>query len=487
MLTLTHARAPDPVQRRTSHLEFINVPSGHQGARELETSTWSGAGTYRWSYYNHLISYTREKGILFNALNLSTALFENRHLEALEACSKEGSLEGATLDAGLLASLLFGRYLVPSSVDEHELVRDRLARGRGRSDQLTLTLAPTMGCNFNCTYCIEPERFRVRASTMTEAAQDGVVELARRHIVDGGVRRVLVSWFGGEPLLAIDVIERLSHRLIALCEQHGCRYDANITTNGFALGSKAVGALRTCDVRVLKISLDGPEHTHDRRRVLRGGRGTFQRILDNIVAASATMNVVIRVNVDASNEGDLLRLLDALEARALKNKVTVYLGIVEENEAIEGKFKAFLSRRAFAEAEHKFTVEAERRRFASTSLPTLRGNFCSADMEQGYMIGPDGELYACWADFGDPSKRVGHLLSGERTNQEYQREYTQFDPTRHPKCSPCKVMPLCLGGCSRERLYLGEPQCGVYKFNLDARIRAYVERRMNPRLVASSL
>ena len=51
---------------------------------------------------------------------------------------------------------------------------------------------------------------------MTEEVQDQIVSLARRMLEAFGARRLFVSWFGGEPLLAPDVIARLSEKLIAL-------------------------------------------------------------------------------------------------------------------------------------------------------------------------------------------------------------------------------------------------------------------------------
>jgi radical SAM protein with 4Fe4S-binding SPASM domain len=86
------------------------------------------------------------------------------------------------------------------------------------------------------------------------------------------------------------------------------------------------------------------------------------------------------------------------------------------------------------------------------------------------MIGPQGELYHCWEDFGNPKLAVGNVKTGRSENLEYIQQYYDFDPTTHPKCSTCTVMPLCMGGCPKRRLLHNEPHCGVYKFNLDQHV-----------------
>ncbi len=69
-----------------------------------------------------------------------------------------------------------------------------------------LTICTTMGCNFDCPYCFENHK----AGKMSAEVQDDVVALAER-MLDAAQRKALsVTWFGGEPLLAPDVIEALS-------------------------------------------------------------------------------------------------------------------------------------------------------------------------------------------------------------------------------------------------------------------------------------
>ena len=44
----------------------------------------------------------------------------------------------------------------------------------------------------------------------------------------------------------------------------------------------------------------------------------------------------------------------------------------------------------------------------------------------------------------------------------YILDYMLFDPTLDNGCSQCKLLPVCMGGCSRRR-HAGEETCDVYK------------------------
>jgi uncharacterized protein len=67
---------------------------------------------------------------------------------------------------------------------------------------LNLTIAPTTACNFSCPYCFEKG---VDVKTMTEETMKKTVSF----IIDRAAitnNRVKIEWYGGEPLLATDVM-----------------------------------------------------------------------------------------------------------------------------------------------------------------------------------------------------------------------------------------------------------------------------------------
>ena len=61
-------------------------------------------------------------------------------------------------DAEFLKNLLKCGYLLPAEVDEKFLIKTNMMQGRYNKNLLSLTIAPTMACNFRCLYCFEPRQ-----------------------------------------------------------------------------------------------------------------------------------------------------------------------------------------------------------------------------------------------------------------------------------------------------------------------------------------
>ena len=78
---------------------------------------------------------------------------------------------------------------------------------------LSLIIAPTTGCNFACPYCFEPKK---NPKTMTREVEDRIIEYVRSRTL---AENISLTWYGGEPLLAFDIIERLYDRIIAETEK----------------------------------------------------------------------------------------------------------------------------------------------------------------------------------------------------------------------------------------------------------------------------
>ena len=117
---------------------------------------------------------------------------------------------------------------------------------------------------------------------MTPEVQEDVVALTRRMMEVNNARSLNVTWFGGEPLLAPEIIESLSGKLIALAEEHHASYDAGIITNGYLLTPENIRILEAAQVSSAQITLDGIGAAHDATRHLADGGQSFERIAANL-------------------------------------------------------------------------------------------------------------------------------------------------------------------------------------------------------------
>jgi uncharacterized protein len=115
-----------------------------------------------------------------------------------------------------------------------------------------------------------------------------------------------LSWFGGEPLLARDVVEAVQAHAQALARRHPeLHLRADMTTNAWGLDRATFERLLALGVTRYQISLDGPRAEHDRKRLRGDGRGTFDRIWSHLLSwrdVPGDWSVVVRLHVDRDNE-----------------------------------------------------------------------------------------------------------------------------------------------------------------------------------------
>lgn len=173
---------------------------------------------------------------------------------------------------------------------------------------LELIILPTEQCDCRCIYCIQ--KFKVQK--MSPQTVEGIKRLIENRISE--LDRFVVQWFGGEPLLASDIIIDVMQHIQNL--KNSINSNLNIigmmTTNATHLKSKLLNTLTVLGVNNYQITLDGDKEHHDKLRVKANGTGTFDLIWGNIFAAHTTkynFNIMMRLHVNKDNSDSMRRLL----------------------------------------------------------------------------------------------------------------------------------------------------------------------------------
>ena len=324
-----------------------------------------------------------------------------------------------------------------------------------------LTICPTMGCNFDCPYCFE-DHF---AGKMTQEVQDDVVALAERMLDASGTKNIGVTWFGGEPLLAPDIIESLSERLMALAEERGGNYQAGIITNGYLLTQDIVDMLERCKVNSAQVTIDGMGATHDATRRLANGGPTFERITTNLRELSIPFKVHIRHNVHEDNRAEMDELSAFIDELAEKsgNKLRYYPAPVTGSGTADERGAQVDLLCAGNASEVGIRQEAGR-------FQKGRGHYCGAHTIWSVGIDEKGNLQKCWESIDKPIISFGTAHDWDPANPlttaSDPDKLTNFLNTACPvpddECDECVWLPMCVGGCPYKRLY-SERQCVAFK------------------------
>lgn len=180
------------------------------------------------------------------------------------------------------------------------------------SKRLELTILPTEKCNFRCTYCYED--FEI--GRMNPRIRNAVKKLIS--VRAGELSELAISWFGGEPLVALPVILEIAGHAHNLAQEHGFALTGGLTTNGYLLSPEALRSLVELNQDFFQITLDGWGDVHDRTRRRADGGPTFDRIWSNLCAASETdlkFEILLRIHLTDSNFESLKRLCEEIRKR----------------------------------------------------------------------------------------------------------------------------------------------------------------------------
>lgn len=424
------------------------------------------------SRYNRLFQSSDGTWLAFNSWSTALAELEPDDVGFIQAilADPDGTPCDTESKRRIREALISAHFLVEDDFDELATIKADLLRDRFRTDELHLTIAPTLDCNFRCDYCFE-EHLKVSMST---TVQDALLRWVEEKLA--GAKGFYVTWYGGEPLLpkAYPVLERLSERFCEIAERAGVQYSADVVTNGFFLDRARMERLAELGVRKVQVTFDGPRESHDARRHLIGGRGTFDRILANLKETVDLAQFQVRVNVDARNASSALDVVQTLVDEGLGDKVRPYLAMVTHDGAACGNIVEFCYSSAdFAGMELEIYREAARRKLPLARYPfRLAGAFCTADRLNGFVIAPTGAIFKCWHEVTmSPEKSIGSLLDPQQPFQKRNEDHwLQWDALSKTGCRSCEVLPLCHGGCPVEAMAHPERDrgaCEHYKFHLE--------------------
>lgn len=354
-----------------------------------------------------------------------------------------------------LRTLTSNNFVVDNGFDELKQLEDAYIKEQYSKKILTLTVAPSLQCNFCCSYCYENKT----EHKMTEDEQKLLMKFIKKQL-DIGYNKVNLVWFGGEPLLVFDIIKKLTKEIIKLTDQYHAEYSSCITTNGYLLTKDIAGDFKKLKIDRVFITLDGVGETHDKRRCLLSGKGTFEKIAENIKMLEEKHHpVLIRMNIDKSNCDkiqDLTKFVD------VNFKSPFYLGHVRQyTRSCNTDTKRYLSKKEYAMAVYNF----DRYRLKKAQLPKRLINYCRACKIGTYVVDPRLNLYKCENDIGRADKKIDSIRG---------KPFLEWNPFNFKKCRECKVLPLCMGGCPFIGIANKKPECSIYKYTLGNILRNYI-------------
>jgi uncharacterized protein len=370
-------------------------------------------------------------------------------------------------------------FIVESREADHQNITDFFTEFRSGQDQLRVTVLTTLQCNFACDYCIQGDHgdYNKTAAKMSMETAARVLAWTEGRLDAIKPSSFALTFFGGEPLLNLPVMYYLAERLSQACEARGVRMLINVITNGLLLTPAVVDRLTPFGLSGVKITLDGDQHTHDRMRPLRGGQGTFDRIIKNIREVAGRCRISIGGNFDESSVDSYPALLDFLREQEFADKLSKVSFKPIIREAKPQPPKGFIPLTAigsegkplngtcmtsagagvtaatsvcdscnFLDDKMSFLREETTKRGFQTVDGVHMGP-CEIHKQHAHTIGPEGSLYACPGFAGNVPESTGHIDGREdEWRSAAARRFAKI--TAWEDCHDCAFIPVCAGGCS---------------------------------------
>jgi uncharacterized protein len=385
---------------------------------------------------------------------------------------------------GILHELERGGFLIPEGTDERALVQQSyLEKYDDRS--LNLIILPTEQCNFRCLYCYE--------SFERPGMDAGICEGIKRYVTaQQRLQHLDIHWFGGEPLLAPDVVTELTRFFADHCVERGIRYTAAMTTNGSLLTPEIAGEIIPRGVRRFQITLDGIQEEHDQRRVKHGGGDTFNTIMENLRwlhASNLPFTVMVRHNFDPQSLPRLPEFIAMLKAEfggdprftTLFHPIGTWGGPNDRDLVVcEWRSAAQEAMRA-----KQLAIEAGFRSGAQVEEFTPNGFTCYAANPRSFVIGSDGQLYKCTVELDSHARNIVGQLHADGTMDLDWRKMALWCETNGrdegKKCTSCFFSPTCHGAvCPKQWMDQNDCDCPPEKLEIRTVLPLLAQEQLLP-------
>ncbi len=354
-----------------------------------------------------------------------------------------------------------------------------------------LCLHVSHDCNLRCQYCFADEGayHSVREVMSFETAKAAIDFLIR----ESGSRKVLeADFFGGEPLMNLDVVKRTVYYAKEVAAKRGKRFLFTTTTNGLLLDDETIAFFNE-EMENVVLSLDGRPEVHDAVRKTVSGKGSYAAVIEKIkkfVRSRGDKHYYVRGTFTAKNldfSKDVLFLADqGFDSISMEPVVTDIPGLQIKEEhlpAIEKEYERlcdeYIAREERGEGFHFFHFNID---LEGGPCLSKRVSACGAGNEY-FSVVPNGDIYPCHQFAGDKKWLMGNVFEG-KLDAAIREKFASSCLFTRKKCGDCFAKFICSGGCNANNYhYCGdidtpyEMTCAMMKKRVECAMHVLAARK----------
>ena len=371
-------------------------------------------------------------------------------------------------------------------------------------------------CNMSCDYCFYLEKETIYGKHTPMRMDDATLRQYIRQQVKAQERlpEIGFAWQGGEPTLCgLDFFKKVVKYQKRY--SNGKPVSNTIQTNGLLIDDKWARFLAE-NRFLVGISIDGPEHIHDRYRVTRGRTPTFKKVMaaiERLKQHRVEFNTLTVINDHNCDHGlEVYRFLKSIgsdfhqyipivelmesDARIDDQGAQLIFPVKKENTTITGfsvpdyGYGKFMTE-VFDEWVKNDVGNVYVRLFETVLAQTLGypPSVCLFQKTCGnaLVLEQNGDLYPC-DHFVYEDLKLGNInneFAIDLAMSEKQQAFGRSkETTLTDTCRRCEFLNLCNGGCPKHRVvnigenYRQNHLCGSYK-KIFSHMKPYMEYMAN--------
>ena len=339
-------------------------------------------------------------------------------------------------------------------------------------------------CNLRCHYCFaESGSFGGSRGLMSLDTGKKAIDFLLEN--SGNRPHCEVDFFGGEPLLNFDVIKELVRYGRQRAEAAGKKIKYTLTTNAVLLNDAVAEYLEQEGISVV-LSLDGRPEVNDKMRPFANGKGSYDRIIDNILKFIAKRPNTSRYAIgkyyyvrgtythyNTDFYKDVLHLADLGINRISLEPV---VAPAEQSYALQPEDLTQIKQSYDILAEKVLEYARNGKEFTffhfnaglddGPCLPK-RISGCGAGHEY-VAVSPEGDLYPCHQFVGQQKYKLGSLNdSPVALDNEKVQSFRQANIYAKEDCRRCWARFSCSGGCHAANVAHGGELTKIYPFGCE--------------------
>ena len=316
------------------------------------------------------------------------------------------------------------------------------------SKQQMLTIIPTTNCNARCWYCFEKGMSRC---DMSDSIIDDTIKFVKSSFNYSDIK---LNWSGGEPLMNIEAIIRITDAL----SEAGYKLHTSITTNGSILPPDFMSYIKHANADIsFGITIDEifEEYNATKRIAAINNIDPFQNLLRNIHSIlNCGIKVSIRINFRDFDRAQIIYSFLEKEFRKYeKSLLSIYFALIwnpseDDNTALKNAFtyiKCFKDGYNVSVFSNPYISNVLMRHFAKNKDV----HYCSGMNLNNFVINVDGNVYKCHRLIGDKKYSCGNVKDGI-DKKSY--GFTLFEPSIEGHCQTCKMSSICVVNCKATKI-----------------------------------